>query len=410
MGFFKQYMGLRKELYIIFWGRVVTNMGALIWPMMTLILKNKLGYSASEVASIMMLLGFIQLPCMLLGGKLADRFNKRNLIILCDLVTVVSYLFCAFLPVNKQMIPLLTLAAVFAQMEWPSYDALVADLSSAKDRDKAYSLNYLGINVGLVLSPILSGFLFANHLNLAFLISSIATLSSTILIFLFVKDITPVQEASETARYEQGQHSDSIWKVLRQNPLLYLFLICGGLWSLVYSQFHFLLPLNLEQLYSAQGAVLFGTLTSVNAIVVIIGTPLLTKWISKMQDVSKLMLGQLLVVAGYSFFVWGQNLLGLYFVAMVIFTLGEIVQTIGQQPYLTRRIPASHRGRLSSFYTIFAGAFQLSGQQVVGRMADTIPMSRVWFSIICIGAANLLVYLLLKKQDRKAYPLLYSKQ
>ena len=28
MGFLKQYMGLRKELYIIFWGRVVTNMGA----------------------------------------------------------------------------------------------------------------------------------------------------------------------------------------------------------------------------------------------------------------------------------------------------------------------------------------------------------------------------------------------
>ena len=49
MGFFKQYMGLRKEMYILFWGRVVTNMGALVWPMMTLILKNKLGYSASVV-------------------------------------------------------------------------------------------------------------------------------------------------------------------------------------------------------------------------------------------------------------------------------------------------------------------------------------------------------------------------
>ena len=88
MGFFKQYMGLRKEMYILFWGRVVTNMGALIWPMMTLILKNKLGYSASEVATIMMVLGFVQLPCMVLGGKMADRFNKRNLIILCDRVTV----------------------------------------------------------------------------------------------------------------------------------------------------------------------------------------------------------------------------------------------------------------------------------------------------------------------------------
>lgn len=372
MGFFKQYMGLRKEMYILFWGRVVTNMGALVWPMMTLILKNKLGYSASEVATIMMVLGFVQLPCMVLGGKMADHFNKRNLIILCDLVTVATYFLCYFLPVDRKMIPLLTIAAIFALMEWPSYDALVADLSSSKDRDKAYSLNYLGTNLGLVLSPILGGFLFADHLNLAFLISSIATLSSTVLIFLFI--------------------------------------ICGGLWSLVYSQFNFLLPLNLEQLYSAQGAVLFGTLTSVNAIVVIVGTPLMTKWVSKMQDVTKLMFGQVLIIAGYSFFVWGQNLLGLYYVAMVIFTLGEIVHTIGQQPYLTRRIPASHRGRLSSFSTIFAGVFQLTGQQAVGRMADTLAMSRVWFSIICIGAVNIFGYFLLRKRDRKVYPLLYAKQ
>ena len=407
MGFLKQYMGLRKELYIIFWGRVVTNMGALIWPMMTLILKNKLGYSASEVATIMMILGFVQLPCTLIGGKLADRFSKRNIIIVCDLVTVVSYFICGFLPIDRKMIPLLAVAALFAQMEWPSYDALVADLSSVKDREKAYSLNYLGLNLGLVLAPILGGFLFAEHLNLAFLISSIATFSSTILIFFFIKDITPVQEESVGSRYEQAKSDQSIWKILSKNPLLYLFLFCGGLWSLVYSQFNFLLPLNLEQIYAEQGAVLFGTLTSVNAVVVIIGTPLLTKWISSLQDVSRLLIGQLLVLIGFSFFVWAQNLPVFYFVAMIIFTLGEIVQTIGQQPYLTRRIPASHRGRFSSFYTIFAGAFQLSGQLVVGQMADTLPMSRVWFCVLCVGAVNLFAYILLRKGDEKAYPLLY---
>ena len=410
MRFLRQYGGLRREMYVVFFGRVVTNMGALIWPMLTLILKNKMGMSASEIASLLLLLGCVQLPCMILGGKLADRFPKRNIIIVCDLVTVASYMVCAFLPVSGPMVALMFLAGVFAQMEWPSYDALVADLSSVNDRERAYSLNYLGLNLGLVLAPILGGFLFAEHLNLAFLISSIATFSSTILIFFFIKDITPVQEESVISQYEQAKSDQSIWKILSKNPLLYLFLFCGGLWSLVYSQFNFLLPLNLEQIYAEQGAVLFGTLTSVNAVVVIVGTPLLTKWISGLQDVSRLLIGQLLVLIGFSFFVWAQNLLVFYFVAMVIFTLGEIVQTIGQQPYLTRRIPASHRGRFSSFYTIFAGAFQLSGQQVVGQMADTLPMSRVWFCILCVGAVNLFAYVLLRKGDEKAYPLLYTRK
>ena len=35
---FDMYRGLRREMYILFYGRIVTNMGALIWPMLTLIL------------------------------------------------------------------------------------------------------------------------------------------------------------------------------------------------------------------------------------------------------------------------------------------------------------------------------------------------------------------------------------
>lgn len=78
LNIFKQYKGLRPELYILFWGRVVTNMGALIWPMLTLILKNKLGYTAGEAANLILLVGIFMLPATLLGGRMADRFNKKN--------------------------------------------------------------------------------------------------------------------------------------------------------------------------------------------------------------------------------------------------------------------------------------------------------------------------------------------
>ena len=37
----QRYRGLRKEIYVLFYGRVVTSMGAMIWPMMTLILTNR---------------------------------------------------------------------------------------------------------------------------------------------------------------------------------------------------------------------------------------------------------------------------------------------------------------------------------------------------------------------------------
>lgn len=408
MKYLQQYMGLRRELYILFWGRVVTNMGALIWPMMTLILKNKLGYSASQIAGILLVLGMIQLPCTLIGGKLADHFNKRNLIILCDMVTVISYFICAFVPMSGKLIPILAVAAILAQMEWPSYDALVADLSSGAERERAYSLNYLGVNLGLVLAPIIGGFLFAKHLNLAFFISSIATFSSTVLIFFFIKDVTPVHGDEPAGEYEEVREGQSIWSILRENKLLILFIFCGGIWMLVYSQYNFLIPLNLEYFYGEQGAVWFGTLTSINAVVVILGTPILTKAAEKVRDVDRFLIGQILVAVGFSAYALVQNVLPVYFISMIVFTIGEIYETLGRQPYLTRRVPASHRGRFSSCYTVFAGAFQLLGQQIVGRMADGLPMQRVWVFIVAIAVVNVVGFFLLRQKDKKAFPLLYK--
>ena len=136
---FDQYRGLRRELYILFWGRVVTNMGALIWPMMTLILTGKLGYTSGEASSLMLLVGVFMLPCTMIGGKLADRLNKKNLIVVCDLVTVTGFLICGILPLRRSSVVILAISQIFAQMEWPSYDALVANLSTPEQREKNFT-------------------------------------------------------------------------------------------------------------------------------------------------------------------------------------------------------------------------------------------------------------------------------
>ena len=72
---FQMYGGLKKEIYIICFGRFVTSMGGLVWPMLTLILKSKLGFNAEEVALWFLLFGVFQIPFNYVGGKLTDRYN-----------------------------------------------------------------------------------------------------------------------------------------------------------------------------------------------------------------------------------------------------------------------------------------------------------------------------------------------
>lgn len=408
MKLFRQYAGLRREMYVLFWGRVVTNMGALVFPMLTLILKNKMGYSAGEVAGTLLLVGIVQLPCTLLGGKLADRFNKRNLIIVCDLVTVGCYLVCAFLPLSPGCVGLLCMGAVFAHMEGPSYDALVADLTRSADRERAYSLNYLGANVGAVLAPMLGGFLFEHYLGLAFLISGLATFSSTILIIFLVRNIRPEQDDTPLSHYENSRQGVSLAQVLRKTPLVLFFTACTAFtFMLYYLEFQFLLPLNMEQLYGGRGALVYGALASLNAFVVIVGTPLCTGLFAKLRDTSKMLLGQILQVTGFAAFIFIQGSRALYYPAILVFTLGEVFMTLGRQPYLTRRVPASHRGRVASLNSVCTMLLQGVALYNVGPLVDSAPVVGLWVALSAAGTLAAVSLALLRLFDRRHFPLLY---
>ena len=201
-GLLSQYRGLRKELYILFIGRIMTNMGSMIWPMFTLILNRKLGLNATIIAACMVIFSLINLPISLIGGKLADKLNKKNIIVVCDLISIASFVYCSIVPVTITSIAIFAVASLFQTIEWPSYDALVADFSTSRDRERAYSLSYLGPNLGLVLSPTLAGFLFENHLNLAFLINGISIALSTALIFFRIKDVHREKDEDVASGYE----------------------------------------------------------------------------------------------------------------------------------------------------------------------------------------------------------------
>ena len=151
MKLLNQYRGLRREIYILAFGRMVTNLGSMIWPVMTMILNQKIGLSASEISYVFVAASLVMLPANIIGGKLTDRFNKKYLIVLCDSVSILLYVISAFIPIGLRTVVLFLIAGAFQSMEYPAYDALFADLSTTKDRERAYSLDYLGANLGLVL-------------------------------------------------------------------------------------------------------------------------------------------------------------------------------------------------------------------------------------------------------------------
>ncbi len=235
-----------------------------------------------------------------------------------------------------------------------------SDFSTTVQREKAYSLSYLGFNLGCIVGAGLAGVLFTTHLRLAFCINALAIFTSTLLIFFFVhaknaisKDMDNLLESYSEYEYPVDENIP-VLTILRQRPVLIGMLLVSCFASLPSNIVGILLPLQLKEAMGAAGATIYGYLNSLNGFVVITFTPILTIALKKITEIPKSIMGLLFFIAGISFFSTGVVVSVLFF-GMFVFTLGEVITVLGHKPYNSRRIPASHRGRVGGVDKEFLG-------------------------------------------------------
>ena len=412
---FAQYAGLKKEIYILFIGKLVTAMGSFVWPMLTFFLTTRLGLTDGQSTLLIATASVLSFPAALLGGKLADRFSRKTIIIVFDCLGVSMYLLAAVLPLTIGTAVLLFLAGLFQSIESPAYDALNADYSTSAQREKAYSLSYLGFNLGYILGASASGLLFQKYLRLAFFINGIADFFSTILIIFFVHKKNAISEDKEAlqesySEYEQPvDEKIPVLTLLRQRPVLIGMLLIGCIASMPSSLMGILLPLQLKDALGEAGATLYGYLNSLNGFVVIAFTPILTVLLKKVTEIPKTILGLLLFIAGTALFSVDTAAM-ILFVGMFVFTLGEVVTVLGSNPYVSRRIPASHRGRVGGISSVVYSVFSSLTQYLISFMliATKSNYRLIWIIFIVCGLVAAVLYGFMYRPDKRTFPKLYK--
>ncbi len=414
---FTQYAGLKREVYILFIGKLVTAMGSFVWPMLTFFLTTKLSLDDGTATLLIATASVLSFPAALLGGKLADRFSRKRIIIVFDILTISFYLLAAILPLTIGTAALLFLASLFQTIESPAYDALNADFSTSQQRVKAYSLSYLGFNLGFVVGASVSGLLFEKFVRLAFCLNGLAVGISTMLIALFVHTQNAVsndtaQMAENYTEYEMPlDEKISIFAILRQRPVLLYMMLVGCIASMPSNLAGILLPLQLKDAMGEAGATVYGYLNSLNGFVVIVFTPIFTVLLRKFTEIPKTIIGLLLFVAGVGFFSLGTAVVVL-FVGMFVFTLGEVITVLGHNPYNSRRVPASHRGRIGGLSTVVHSVCSSATQYIISFMLILTGSNYrlIWTVFILCGLVAVCLYGLLYRPDKRSFPKLYEKQ
>jgi len=413
--FLAPYHGLPREIYIIFFSRMINAAGLFIFPLFTLILTSKIGLTASEAGVWLTLMGIVIVPANLLGGKLTDWVGRKPMILFGQTAGGILFLICGFLEPGMTQIYLILSACFFFGISDPANLSIIADLTTKDQREAAYALSYMGFNLGFAVGPTIGGLLFNHFYAWIFWGDALTLFISVALVQLFIRETyqrgsrCTAQESLTQSGEKLGElkHdvmeaavSGSILKVLLQRPVLLVFSSILLFYNFSYSQWHYLLPIQLEALYPQLGAVTFGMLASLNGLVVLICTPLLTSGLRSYPALRRVALGGLLYLVGFGMFAFAESRL-LFALGCIIFTLGEITVTISYMPYVANRTPASHRGRMNAVLPLLMGVGYTAGPIIMSRGLLIFAPQTGWVLISMVLAIAVVSMLILERYDAR---------
>lgn len=398
---FNPYRGLTREIYIIALVRVVNSAGRFIFPLLTLILTKKVGMTGADAGLLLSASGIVFMLSSVIGGKLTDIIGRKKTIVIFNSIGASFYFAAAFMISSIMVVPCILLAGFIMGIADPASGALVADITTPKNRDSAYSLFYMAMNVGFAVSPIIGGLLFENYLWVLFIVDGITSFVTLTLMIIYIPEtIGRTKEKLGKDRKLEESVEGSILKVLFQRPILIFYALVIFGYNFVYSQWGFLFPINTEQIAPGQGAQLFGTMMSFNAFIVIVLTPFITKLLSKKGSLKRIAYGGILYTLGFGLPGFLNNIPFMY-AATFVLTLGEIIVTTGSMPFIANHTPASHRGRMNAVLPIIMGLGYTIGPVITGNISSSLGMDTAWKIVGAIMIIFVMFTFMLEKYDNR---------
>jgi MFS family permease len=393
---FNIYSQLPHDVYVLFLARFVNSLGQFVYPFLTLLLTERIGLSTSQAGAFVFFTAISSVPGAIVGGRLADRFGRKRVLVITQIIGGSLLLPGAFLLQSTAVAYLLIAANLFRAAARPASSALVIDRTKPQNRQAAFSLLYLGMNAGWAVGPLLAGFLFEKYARLLFIGDAVTTFLAAALTIIAVRESKPKLEEMERAgemNPEERPESGGLIRVLLRRPFLILFSFSVMVLNFVYAQSGFTIPLQLVRLFGVKGPVYFGIVMTVNALSVVVFTAPLIAMTRRFPAVPNLFGVAVLYAVGFGMLFFAHRF-SFFIISALIWTIGEIIMATNTTVYLANHTPSSHRGRMNGLLPIFWNSGRALNAPIVGALIENHPISSAWllaFLLACLGGLLLTV-------------------
>lgn len=392
--------GLPRPFWWLWTSTLISRLGSFVAPFLTLYLTAERGYSASFAGLVATLFGAGGVAASLVGGVLADRVGRRVTLLIAQFAAAGLTAALGFASTPLLIAVLACAAGAAGSASRLVVQTVMADVVPPADRVRAFSLYYWAINVGFGVAAASAGFLSSHGYQWLFLVEAAAMLLSALVIATRLPE-TGTDPADTGEEAVEGKDT-GLRAVLRDRP----FLVAVGLSFLlivVFQQAAVGLPVAMARdgLTAAQ----YGLVISLNGILIVALQLPLGRRLERPDPGRLLVIASLLCAGGF-----GLNALAggatVYAVAVVVWTLGEIMHSPVNMGLIARLSPSAARGRYQGVQTLSWATATMAAPLGAGIVIDRFGPGVLWAACAVLGCSAAVGYwaLLLRKRSRLRTP------
>jgi len=403
------YKNLPMSVYVIFFASIINNLGNFVAPFLTMFLTYSIGMNVGLVGIIVAINSFVGLIASAHGGKLIDVIGRKKIFIIFRTTSAIAIALCAFTRDPIVLTGLLILSNFLGGYSLPVYSTIITDITEGEQRKTAFSLQYMALNIGFSVGPLLAGFLYNNYLVWLFLGDAITTFASVILVAIFIPETMPKKEEisklkdNKLEKVEEG----TLLQALIKRPTLLLFSFIIVIYFIVFSQFNFGLSLQIGEVFGDKSATIFGSLMAVNAVMCSIIPMFLTALTGKLKASLSIAVGGILYAIGFGMMFFINSYL-LFILSTMFWTMGEILIATNTNVYIADHTPASHRGRFNSIFPIIRKLGFMIGPIIAGVYVKYTNIRNLWLFIGGISIVGAIMMYKLYLMDNKTEEILQT--
>jgi MFS family permease len=362
-----------RTYWVLWWGTLINRLGNFVVPMLTIYLIKVRHVSVAEAGGVVAMYGAGSIAASFVGGYLADRLGRKPTLGIALFGGAAAMLALGVVRDLSAITLMVGVLGLINEQYRPAVQAIVADVVPPSHQVQAYGLLHWVINIGFSFAIVVGGLLAEVDFTILFIADAATTAAFGAIVLVAIPETRPPAATRSHAARSRSWFTDRAFVA---------FVAITFALALLPQQT--VAPLAAHMTAQGFSAAAFGGVAAVNGILIILLQPTLAAWTAR-RDTTRVLVGAALFYGVGTAMHGLATTVALHAAAVIVWTVGEILESPTRAAIVAAMSPADARGRYQGAIVMTFGAAQLVGPKLGTWTWQHAGPATLWTSCLLLG-------------------------